>query len=83
MTRVERWWYIVIEIDTLGAYEVKGVVASTKKKSHIQFETLISLSTLEILDQRRDEPRFVNNWETGWGSWIYMLLPEKADLGSI
>jgi putative ABC transport system permease protein len=72
-----------IEIDTLGAYEVKGVVARTRKKSHIQFEALISLSTLEILDQRRDEPRFVNNWETGWGSWIYLLLHEDSDLESI
>ena len=72
-----------IEIDTLGSYEVKGVVAKTRKKSHIQFEGLISISTLEILDRKRDEPRFVNNWETGWGSWIYLLLNEDADLGSI
>ena len=72
-----------IEIDTLGAYEVKGVVARTRKKSHIQFEALISLSTLEILDQKRDEPRFVNNWETGWGSWIYLLLHEKTYIGNI
>ncbi|MCP4310626.1 MAG: FtsX-like permease family protein [Bacteroidetes bacterium] len=72
-----------IEIDTLGAYEVKGVVAKTNKKSHIQFEALISISTLELHDQLREVPRFVNNWETGWGSWIYLLLDEKADLGSI
>jgi len=72
-----------IEIDTLGAYEVKGIVAKTRKKSHIQFEALISLSTLEILDRRREEPRFVNNWETGWGSWTYLLTNEKSDLESI
>ncbi|MCK5137390.1 MAG: ABC transporter permease [Bacteroidales bacterium] len=72
-----------IEIDTLGAYEVKGIIAKTRRKSHIQFEALISISTLEILDQKRDEPRFVNNWETGWGSWIYLLLNENSDLGSI
>lgn len=72
-----------IEVDSLGAFEVKGIVAKTKQKSHIQFEALISLSTLEILDQRRDEPRFVNNWETGWGSWIYLLLDEGADLAGI
>jgi putative ABC transport system permease protein len=72
-----------IEIDTLGAYEVKGVVAKTSEKSHIQFEALISLSTLEILDQQRDEPRFVNNWTTSSGSWIYLLLHEDADIGHI
>ncbi|MDX2432900.1 MAG: ABC transporter permease [Bacteroides sp.] len=72
-----------IEIDTLGAYEVRGVLAKTRQKSHIQFEALISLPTLEIIDQRRDEPRFVNNWETGWGSWIYLLLDEKADQDGI
>ena len=71
-----------IEVDSV-AYEVKGVVTKTNQKSHIQFEALISLSTLEIIDKRRDEPRFVNNWETGWGSWIYLLLHEKADLGNI
>jgi putative ABC transport system permease protein len=72
-----------IEIDTLGAYEVKGVVAEAREKSHIQFEVLFSLPTLELLDQRREEPRFVNNWETGYGSWIYLLLDDNTDLGSI
>jgi len=68
-----------IEIDSAQAYEVKGVIADTKQKSHIQFEALISLPTLEILDSKRDEPMFVDNWETGWGSYIYLLLDEKAD----
>jgi putative ABC transport system permease protein len=72
-----------IEIDSLEAYEVKGVVEKTKQKSHIQFDALISLSTLEIHDQKRDKPLFVDNWETGWGSWIYLLLDEESDLGSI
>ncbi len=72
-----------IQIDTLSSYEVKGVIAGTRQKSHIQFEALISLPTLEIVDGRRDEPRFVNNWETGWGSWIYLLLDNEADLKGI
>lgn len=72
-----------IEIDTLGTYEVKGVLTETKQKSHIQFENLVSMSTLELLDQRRENPLFVNNWETGWGSWTYLLLDSKADLKGI
>jgi len=72
-----------IEIDTLRAYEVKGVLAKTNEKSHLQFEALVSMSTLEILDKNRDEPRFVNNWSTTYGSWIYILLHEDADLGNI
>ncbi|MDA3824056.1 MAG: ABC transporter permease, partial [Bacteroidales bacterium] len=72
-----------IEIDSLDAYEVKGVVAKSKQKSHIQFEALISLPTLEIVDQRRDEPKYVDNWDTGWGSWIYLLVDKKSDLSSI
>jgi len=72
-----------IEVDSLGSYEVKGVFAETKKKSHIQFEALISLPTLEILDRNRDVPNFVNNWETGYGSWIYLLLDNQSDLGNI
>jgi putative ABC transport system permease protein len=71
-----------IQVDTLS-YEITGIMAKTKQKSHIQFEALISLSTLEILDQLRTEPRFVNNWETGWGSWIYLLLDKNADLKGI
>jgi len=71
-----------IEVDST-AYEVKGVMAKTKKKSHIQFETLISQKTLEILDKQRDTPRFVNNWESGYGSWIYLLLHDDADLENI
>ena len=72
-----------IEIDSAQAYEIKGVVAETKLKSHIQFEALVSLATLEIIDRKRDEPRFVDNWQTGWGSWIYLLLDKDADLVSI
>jgi putative ABC transport system permease protein len=71
-----------IEVDSV-AYEVKGVVAKTKKKSHIQFESLVSISTLEIRDKQRDIPRFVNNWEAGYGSWIYLLLHDDADLANI
>jgi len=71
-----------IEVDST-AYEVKGVMAKTKKKSHIQFESLISQSTLEIKDKQRDTPRFVNNWESGYGSWIYLLLHDDADLENI
>ena len=69
-----------IEIDQQGVYEVKGVVSNTGKKSHIQFEVLISLPTLEIIDQKRDEPKYINNWTTTWGSWIYLLLYENTDL---
>jgi putative ABC transport system permease protein len=72
-----------LEIDTLGAYEIKGIVADSKQKSHIQFEALISLPTLEILDGRRERPRFVDNWDTGWGSWIYLLLDRDADRDGI
>jgi putative ABC transport system permease protein len=72
-----------IEIDTSDIYEVKGVIAEPEGKSHIQFEALVSLPTLEIIDQRREEPRFVDNWETGWGSWIYLLLDENANLDGI
>ncbi|MEA3461746.1 MAG: FtsX-like permease family protein, partial [Bacteroidota bacterium] len=71
-----------IQVDTLS-YEITGIMAKTKQKSHIQFEALISLSTLEIIDQLRTEPRFVNNWETGWGSWIYLLLDKQADQANI
>ena len=71
-----------IQVDTLS-YEITGIMAKTKQKSHIQFEALISLPSLEIRDQLRDEPRFVNNWETGSGSWIYLLLDKNSDLGKI
>jgi putative ABC transport system permease protein len=68
-----------INVEEMGDFEVRGVVADSKQKSHIQFEALISLSTLEIIDKKRENPRFVDNWETGWGTWIYLLLDEQAD----
>jgi len=71
-----------IEFDTLS-YEVKGIIPETGQKSHIQFEALVSLPTLEILDLKRDEPTFINNWERGWGNWIYLLLNNNADLSGI
>jgi putative ABC transport system permease protein len=71
-----------IEFDTLS-FEVKGIIPETGQKSHIQFEALVSLPTLEILDQKREEPAIINNWERGWGNWIYLLLDDNPDLAGI
>lgn len=59
------------------SYTVTGVVKDIPFFSHIKFEMLGSLSTLEIVaaeEWRKDA------WDDVWNTWVYLRLPPKTDL---
>lgn len=68
-----------IKFDTLD-YQVTGVMKDVPFFSHIQFEALVSLSTAEQLN--RNDKSF-EKWTSMWSNYVYLLLPENADMTSI
>ncbi len=72
-----------LQVDSLGSFRINGVISATKQKSHIQFDALISASTFEAIENAEEEPDIINDWDSFWSSWIYLLLPQDADMDNI
>ena len=68
-----------IKFDTLD-YQVTGVMKDVPFFSHINFEALVSFSTAEQIS--KDDKRF-EEWTSMWSNYVYLLLPENADMASI
>lgn len=69
----------VIRFDTQN-YEVTGVMKDVPFFSHINFEALVSLSTAEQLN--KNDHNF-EKWTSMYSNFVYLLLPENANMGSI
>ncbi|AUD03364.1 ABC transporter permease [Spirosoma pollinicola] len=65
-----------IKFDTL-AYQVTGVMKDVPFFSHIHFEALVSLSTAEQLNRNN------RNWTSMGANYVYLRLPDNANMGSI
>lgn len=63
-----------IRVGDIGVYTVTGVLQKTKKKSHIVFEALASMSTVKSLQAEGRFGSDLTNWLDFWGSWTYILL---------
>src|SRR5688500_17805851 len=68
-----------IRFDTLD-YQVTGVIKDVPFFSHMNFEALVSLSTAEVLNK---QDRDFERWTNMWSNFVYLLLPENADMASI
>jgi putative ABC transport system permease protein len=68
-----------IKFDTLD-YQVTGVMKDVPFFSHINFEALVSVSTAELLN--KNDKNF-ERWTSMWSNYVYLLLPENADMASI
>lgn len=52
-------------------YTVTGVLKETEKKSHVAFDGLASIATLEARS-----PASLTSWTDFWDGWVYVLLKE-------
>jgi len=68
-----------IKFDTLD-YQVTGVMKDVPFFSHLQFEALVSFSTVEKMN--KDDNRF-EAWANIYSNYVYVLLPENAERGAI
>jgi len=61
----------VISLDTIGEFTITGILKQNKQKSHIGFETLVSVSSMQ-----KD---LSDDWTNIYYSHAYLLLKEGAE----
>ncbi len=66
-----------VQFDTVD-YVVTGVMRAIPKRSHLQFEALVSFATFELQQQSTDEDAF--GWESFFMNYTYLTLPESHDV---
>jgi putative ABC transport system permease protein len=61
----------IIKVGDIGTYTVTGVLKETNKKSHIIFEALASMSTLENNTSASRQREF-DDFTKNWNHWTYI-----------
>lgn len=72
-----------LQVDSIGSFEVVGIIEETGNKSHIQFEALASASTLESLENSGEIKPLTGNWNNFYTNYVYLLLNEKTNLQDV
>ncbi|MCK4346422.1 MAG: ABC transporter permease, partial [Bacteroidales bacterium] len=72
-----------LQVDSIGSFEVVGIIEETGNKSHIQFEALASASTLESLENSGEIKTLTGNWNNFYTNYVYLLLNEKTNLQDV
>ncbi len=72
-----------LQIDSVGDFLITGIVEQTKQKSHIQFEALISATTLEAIQTKEERTVTAHDWTNYWSNHVYVLLYENTDLDDV
>lgn len=75
---------LAVTVGDLGTYTVTGVLKESTKKSHIVFEALASMATvnsLEAADQNGGNG--MDNWTNFWEGWTYILVEPGRTSGDI
>jgi putative ABC transport system permease protein len=69
-----------IRFDTLN-YQVTGILKDIPKLSHLQFEALVSFSSVAI--QKPDTDGGFLSWESVYMNYAYLTLPPSTDLQTV
>jgi putative ABC transport system permease protein len=65
---------MTLTVGDIGTYTVTGVLKESQNKSHLVFEALASMSTIQSLQAQGRFGNDLENWMDFWGSWTYILL---------
>ncbi|MBX2914037.1 MAG: ABC transporter permease [Cyclobacteriaceae bacterium] len=68
-----------IKVGDIGIYTVTGVLKETKNKSHIVFEALASISTVNNLPSKNN----LTEWTNYWNGWTYILTDGSQSRESV
>ena len=72
-----------IVVGELGSYKVTGVLKRIEGKSHIKFDGLASMSTLESLIKKEVMPAKLTSWTNRSWTWTYIRLEEETTTADI
>lgn len=68
-----------IRFDTID-YQVTAVIRDVPFFSHLHFEVLVSLSTVELLNRGNEN---FNKWTAMWSNYVYLLPQKNVSISSI
>lgn len=70
---------LTVKVGDIGTYTVTGVLKETNRKSHIVFEALASISTVQNLPSKST----LTDWTNYWNGWTYLLAEPNQKPESI
>jgi putative ABC transport system permease protein len=70
---------LTIKVGNIGTYTVTGVLKKTNHKTHIAFEALASMATVESLHAQGLYGNDQTRWTDFWNTWTYIRLEEGKD----
>ena len=73
----------VIKVGELGSYKVTGVLKETNNKSHIVFDALASISTVEPLVRLEALSLPISSWGSLTRGWTYIKLDENKSIDDV
>ncbi|MEO9968099.1 MAG: ABC transporter permease [Reichenbachiella sp.] len=73
----------VIKVGELGSYKVTGVLKRVEGKSHIKFDGVASMSTLESLIKKEILPESMMTWTNRSRTWTYIKLKKGTSVESV
>lgn len=68
----------VLHFDQLGDFQVTGILDKPAGKSHINFEALVSMSSVAYLENSGRLNSNSQNWSNGTSAYTYVLLKKGA-----
>ncbi len=68
-----------IKVGDIGIYTVTGVLKETKNKSHIVFEALASISSVNNLPSKTN----LTEWTNYWNGWTYVSIDPAQSRESV
>jgi putative ABC transport system permease protein len=71
-----------IKVGDNGTYTVTGVLKETENKSHITFEALASMSTVES-QKAQGKFKELDDWMNFWDGWTYILIEPGKPIENI
>jgi putative ABC transport system permease protein len=73
----------IVELKDQGNFKITGVLRPLEGKTHLDFEMLGSLKTLERLEKEKKIEPVIKNWTNVWMSYIYIKIPDNQQIANI
>lgn len=70
----------ILTLEELGDFTVTGILEYSEQKSHLNFDALISFSTIPSLENKGIFEEELNNWRAFTRFYTYLLLKNEDDL---
>lgn len=68
-----------VKVGDLGVFTITGVLEETNTKSHVVFEALASMATVQSLEASGKYRHDLSNWHNHYNGYTYLLLEEGKD----